>query len=827
LLTSLLESSQTAKLIEIFLRLKIGLLEPTCSLSNDYPSKSLFNQKPVLSQVKIEEARGFTSAASKRRLSTEEMPVEAKPCFRSTAGETSGFDDQLPSRLALSPHHQDSPNMTLLWLSYSLIRDRQEKAISCLKNFQKAKTCKSRASHRPHSSEIPDSVKKHLKSALKPGQSNRQVAYSSKQTQINGLFSNYGLSSSRVLSKLLHRLYLATLEDAWSSIVSSERTGAEPCGSLRSKNEEARLSSGYYLPKARWPSQLQKEPITAGAVKPYYGQMAEDRLAYGRFENSTLRQSEGKIKALFSKLVISSREKLRTCFQRMSSLTNRRFFDNNEEVLPRMMQLSDLKILKSLHNHWLSIMQKNGEPGATRNYPEFCRRLAAVLERRISHLGTVGFYSIKEMGGLRQIRLHASLRLVERCLHAKLKNSFRKLQAVWQKANLQRMVLKAYKDFQKTTGNSYHTMTPSRIALLAKFFGTEKLIKTVNKRLISAFHSIRRHSAVESYRGFYSQWWKWKICHLKAKHHTEIRNQQRELSEEKSLRMQTDDRLTKWMSNTSCRGVESQGKLTERGDTGFFFPKKEPQLVKLEQTRQGPRLIFSPKKLNKRSSVSNSMDSRAELQRAGSVWQAANTGKSNEIKSSTRVGYGKTISLERGAKAYQFYPANEINNKIRQPSGFKLVEPTLRFNLNISDISKVRQVHTSSLVDHFKLKIKDSRADFLGKTASFRESSEASKTLRLDFAGRTSPLQRLFRNTEESSAIGSLTERLDTETRIVIKGYPGDSQLEVSQASTSRPFHKTPRQMFETSRTRDPVPSTGGRKPTLLELWTDRRLKNH
>ena len=104
-------------------------------------------------------------------------------------------------------------------------------------------------------------------------------------------------------------------------------------------------------------------------------------------------------------------------------------------------------------------------------------------------------------------------------------------------------------------------MDPSKIALLAVYFGGQSLRRVLNRTLSIPFNAVRRHACLEDFRSYYADWWRWKVANLKGKFEGERLNLKERLTLAE-LRIQDADweacdinreRLTRWMSIDSKR----------------------------------------------------------------------------------------------------------------------------------------------------------------------------------------------------------------------------------------------------------------------------------
>lgn len=757
------------------------------------------------------------------------MRIKSRPRY-----DTDSFIS-LPEKMIRASNKQKKPiahnHRVLLWLASHLISDQLKLTFFEIKTF---------SSFRPIISGTNDGTSpeltKHKISNQTYGKENYQFN-SSKEKRRPILVESISASqisentTSTLLASVLHRIYLKFLKNTWNHLNELPRfktssVYTEKPSWRRKELIFDKLDEIKFQRKDRFPN---KDRLKAG-LKLLKAPLTVTTSRYSQdlpINQHTRESCPPQIFSLLRNLCKASRIKTFICFKllrtfRLQVTSLNQLLSTSINPTP-----SDLRILKSLHNHWLSLMTEGKNiPNSKEKSAAFSKIFELMIEK-ISAEKQNSFLKVRTASQKRKSNLHSVISALMIALQRKQKISFMRMISLKKMVKFHRLHQETPPRLNKPQSIRKQAIEPHRVALLAKYFGGEKLIKTFSKRILSAFHTIRRHSAVENYRGFYSNWWKWKIANVNAKNHSEVRAHLRELSDEKSLRMQSEERLTKWMSNTSHQAQESQVNGIETRNQGFYLPNRDLQMNTDRDKRPESKIIIGSKKLIKRASVSSSIDSRraiggAEEKPFGLI------SSSNQNSIGFKPGsQGKSSSLERSAQKFPFFPVESIQTMFFKGNSQKATDNNLNLVRNYSFTNQANQISSCSLVDHFKLKLKEPRRGLLIDTNSFKESKIAHNPLKLELPSTKVNQKRLSKTTEEWKGQTVTLERFQTEPTDDSKALKIESQFDFSQTSSSRRFMKTAVQTLETPRTAEFLPSSRGNKQTLLELWTTRKLKQY
>lgn len=757
-------------------------------------------------------------------------PIDA---WRRLRGDADSFIS-LPGKMGIisnrsiksvTPNHR-----AILWLSMQLVKEQQRVAFALMYFFA------SRKSGHGVRNIVILSADRSIRSIIDKDNYVRTAEPKSLETIVTPIIVESMVSSqimanstAKLLGLCLNRLFRSALKRTFTEMVASSQRSplvthkleqARPLANRFSKicffNLEETLARLIKNVKQQCLSELKR-------VKP--GSEKWQISKFYRMQNSSFDSRTSTIRLIMRYLQHASKTKMAACWKKLTSLCYKPSAENGLGCMSLAASLTDLKVLKSLHSHWLSIMlNKQAIKGQERS-SGFFKTLARILTEKSKSNETWVLHKLHQVVQNRKTKLKSlTVTLVARQL-SKQKQALQSFRSFGRQTKLHKRVLKTYKELHKKSTLVQSTMSPSRIALLARYFAGEELIRIVNKRMTAAFHCIRRHCAIERYRGFYSQLWNWKVSNLKAKYFTQIKAHQRELSEERNLRMRSEERLTKWLSTVSCHAADNIGGTPHKRNNGIYKQTSIGKQLDMKTLERGNRPLFHENRSNRRDRSSSLTDSLGDQH--GCAWFSLENqgGTPKDSACQCKPSLEKTISLDRREKGSKLHPIEIHNQNTSRKRAQYQPESPIRIRKNISESTMVKKVLTSSLADHFKLKFKEPRRNFLNKKSSVRENLNESSSIKTDLLMERPAIAALFKTADDSVGAGSLGGRQKAESPAASKGRRTDLKLELSQASSRQPRVRTPLYIFDTPKTGEIFPPTATRNQTLFELWTHRRLK--
>ena len=822
---SILESSQKHKLAESLSQLKTSFHKQRGLDAILDAIRSLMNKRYT---------EGITAISSAHKHAdlelTKMFKILPQPTFTM---ESSKLDDcsTLPATKSLTPtktglnYIGTSTYKCLLWLAAHLIKDQLAIAFILISKFRNQK--------------YEENQIQHQLMPLQPIASNKENIYSpiqSKEMQLLKVLveklekrqladKNNEKTSAKFLFIGLNKIVKRVLKDAWRIIYNYEKTSKLPQGTIFRENnlKDDKVDRLAMILGSLFNSTLLQEKLDSlnpiGELEPRSLHNRNDKT-----EDSNKERQESialKNKLLPQKLMLSTKAKLEFCLSKLLEFTEKPTFKKGLDYLDPSKPNTNLRVLQNLHNHYLSLVKNEHDLTVINLNSGRYHKIDAILRDFLTSNLSISFQYIKRYSISRTSKLTMALEHLLSSQKLKMKISFRRLSLI-QKKGPKFLFTKTFHKPRKTTPSQNIAINPSRVALLAKFFGTEKLVKIFNKKIGTAFQVIRRHSCIESYRSFYSQWWKWKICNVKAKHLTEMNEQARELRDEKSMRLQSEERLTKWMSNRS----QIPDSKKEEVSHGFFFQRRSTPKFQIGEFAQESKLAFTQKKSSKGISIICSSDSRIKNRKSSRINIDKAGVNFKPTEKPTKSPQGNTINQVRSGQILINLPQDSIQLTVlkghsRKPSTLK--EYHLK---DLKDSSLIQHPSSRNLVDHFKLKLKIPRLGIPESSQSISQTYKDNNSIAIRPLIETCRLQKLFKTTEESVPTQSYSDRYHSDAISAKKEFKINLKSENSQPSFGKFMVQSAKNTtLETSRTLERYPLSNPPKQTLLELWKERSFK--
>lgn len=587
------------------------------------------------------------------------------------------------------------------------------------------------------------------------------------------------------------------------SLCLARRDSAMLIGSLLHRKIEQNLRAGMTLAREN----LQRSSFEARMKAFWIQQIA---LAKQTDQNRVFLRS----------LVKRLRQKVIFCLKMMRDL-HLTPFDNGVGLMPYIQSSrSKPEILDSLHQHWLKVTRPSdgNQPTDTFGIIEKQRTSLKISIGSSPTMNSESWRSQLQVGINTSYQNLSSFaeRLVEK-LVTKLANSLKHLRS--QSAALT-ILQKADRISPKITPQSKKsevTMDSSRVALLATYFGSQKIMSLSHKKLLSAFHDIRRHSAVESYRGFYGNWWKWKVSNIQAKHYLQLKEKRTGITEEKSLRLQSNEQLTKWMSFSSPKESESNGLLTARDLSSRDRLSRLTPKFSTCKSKLVPPLLFPSKKCLSNKPVVTSCSSREVKPHLTSSLLCKDEEK--KVISSRKDPELNSGQLKR-SKGQVLSVENHLDKKLT--SSARKFTPKNRWHMQLN--SKVSylsngQPMTKQAV-YSQLLSKDASGHQLSKSSIEKVRHNGSLSLsRLPLKGR-SHVNSVFKTEEGSQSQELKPERALTDANLHSSRRLRDFCLERSQLTISK---RSEEHQFNFGSLSIRVKEPSSQKTSLLQIWTDKQ----
>lgn len=583
----------------------------------------------------------------------------------------------------------------------------------------------------------------------------------------------------------------------------ARRDSAILIGSLLHRKMEQNLRAGMSLAREN----LQRSRFEARMKASWMQQIA-------------LAKMTDQKRVFLRRLVNRLRQKVIFCLKMMRDL-HLIPFDNGVGLMPsNQSSLSKPEILDSLHQHWLKVTRPSDGNQSTDT-------LGIIEKQRTSLKISIESSPIMDSESWRsqlQVGINTSShnlssfaeRLVERLI-TKLANSLKHLRNQSAALTILQKAARISSKITPQSKNTEVTMDSSRVALLATYFGSQKIMSLSQKKLLSAFHDIRRHSAVESYRGFYGNWWKWKVSNIQAKHYRQLNEKRTGITEEKSLRLQSNEQLTKWMSFSSPKESESNGLFTARDLSSRDRLSRLTPKFSTCKSKLVPPLLFPSKKCLSNKPVATSCSSRevkplltSSLLCKGEEKKVISSRIDPELNSGQlKRSKGQVISIE-----------NHLDKKLTSSS--RKFPPKNRWHMQLN--SKVSYLFNgqpmSKQAVYSQSLSKDASGHQLSKSNIEKVSHNGSLSLsRLPLKGR-SRVNWVFKTEEGSQSQELKPERALTDANLHISRRLGDFCLERSQLTISK---RSEEHQFNFGSLPIRVKEPSSQKTPLLQIWTDKQ----